>query len=135
LQEAAEADLLLHVVDAASPVLQEQMAEVQKVLHEIGAGDIPQLLVYNKLDRLGGHQQPRELVDELEVESGRRVPRVFISARDGIGLPQLRQLIAQAAQGASGLNSPDPSQDRVLSDADEMITPAWPATGTFQSKT
>jgi GTP-binding protein HflX len=135
LQEAAEADLLLHVVDAASPVLQEQMAEVQKVLHEIGAGDIPQLLVYNKLDRLGGHQQPRELADELEVESGRRVPRVFISARDGIGLPQLRQLIAQAAQGASGLNSPDPSQDRVLSDADEMITPAWPATGTFQSKT
>lgn len=135
LQEAAEADLLLHVVDAASPVLQEQMAEVQKVLHEIGAGDIPQLLVYNKLDRLGGHQQPRELADELEVESGRRVPRVFISARDGIGLPQLRQLIAQAAQGAGGLNSPDPSQDRVLSDADEMITPAWPATGTFQSKT
>jgi GTP-binding protein HflX len=135
LQEAAEADLLLHVVDAASPVLQEQMAEVQKVLHEIGAGDVPQLLVYNKLDRLGGHQQPRELADELEVESGRRVPRVFISARDGIGLPQLRQLIAQAAQGASGLNSPDPSQDRVLSDADEMITPAWPATGTFQSKT
>jgi GTP-binding protein HflX len=135
LQEAAEADLLLHVVDAASPVLQEQMAEVQKVLHEIGAGDIPQLLVYNKLDRLGGHQQPRELTDELEIEPGRRVRRVFISARDGIGLPQLRQLIAQAAQGASGLNSPDPSQDRVLSDADEMITPVWPATGTFQSKT
>lgn len=135
LQEAAEADLLLHVVDAASPVLQEQMAEVQKVLHEIGAGDIPQLLVYNKLDRLGGHQQPRELTDELEIEPGRRVRRVFISARDGIGLPQLRQLIAQAAQGAGGLNSPDPSQDRVLSDADEMITPVWPATGTFQSKT
>nr|WP_246099291.1 GTPase HflX [Methylibium rhizosphaerae] len=135
LQEAAEADLLLHVVDAASPVLQQQMAEVQKVLHEIGAGDIPQLLVYNKLDRLGGHQQPRELTDELEIEPGRRVPRVFISARDGIGLPQLRQLIARAAQGAGGLNSPDPSQDRVLSDADEMITPVWPATGTFQSKT
>ena len=135
LQEAAEADLLLHVVDAASPVLQEQMHEVQKVLHEIGAGDIPQLLVYNKLDRLGVHQQPRELVDEIEIEPGRRVPRVFISARDGTGLSGLRRLIAQAAQGADGLNSADTAQDRVLPDADEMIAPTWPATGTFQSKT
>lgn len=135
LQEAAEADLLLHVVDAASPVLQEQMHEVQKVLHEIGAGDIPQLLVYNKLDRLDGHQQPRELVDELEIEPGRRMPRVFISARDGSGLPQLRQLIAQAAHGMAGLNSVDASQDRISSDADESIAPTRLATGTFQSKT
>lgn len=135
LQEAAEADLLLHVVDAASPVLQEQMVEVLKVLHEIGAGDIPQILVYNKLDRLGGHQQPRELIDELEIEPGRRVPRVFISARDGTGLAQLRQTIARAARGADGLNLASTAQDRVMTEADEMIASAWPATGTFQSNT
>ncbi|HJW11340.1 MAG TPA: GTPase HflX, partial [Albitalea sp.] len=50
LQEAADADLLLHVVDAASPVLAEQMAEVQRVLAEIGASAIPQVLVFNKFD-------------------------------------------------------------------------------------
>ena len=52
LQEAADADLLLHVVDAASPVLDEQMAEVERVLAEIGAADVPQILVYNKCDLL-----------------------------------------------------------------------------------
>ena len=52
LQEAVDADLLLHVVDAANPHHPEQMAEVQRVLAEIGAGDVPQLLVFNKLDAL-----------------------------------------------------------------------------------
>ena len=51
LQEAAEADLLLHVVDAASPVLDEQIAEVQRVLRDIGAADIPQILVYTSYIR------------------------------------------------------------------------------------
>ena len=50
LQEANDADLLLHVVDAASPVLTAQMSEVQRVLAEIGASDILQVLVFNKLD-------------------------------------------------------------------------------------
>ncbi|MEO7547782.1 MAG: GTPase HflX, partial [Ramlibacter sp.] len=52
LQEAVDADLLLHVVDAANPNFPEQMAEVQRVLLEIGAGEIPQLLIFNKLDAL-----------------------------------------------------------------------------------
>ncbi|MFS9605406.1 GTPase, partial [Klebsiella pneumoniae] len=60
LQEAADADLLLHVVDAASPVLDEQMAEVERVLAEIGAADVPQVLVYNKQDLLAPDQRPRE---------------------------------------------------------------------------
>ena len=51
LQEACDADLLLHVVDAASPVLQEQRDEVERVLAEIGAAELPQILVFNKLDR------------------------------------------------------------------------------------
>lgn len=104
LQEAAEADLLLHVVDAASPVLDEQMIEVERVLEEIGAAGIPQILVYNKLDALEDSQRPRGLVDSLERPgAGPRVPRVFVSALTGEGLDLLREQIVQAMQ-AHGLN-------------------------------
>ena len=96
LQEAADADLLLHVVDAASPVLDEQMAEVQRVLQEIGADGIPQILVYNKLDNLAESQRPHTLSDVLERDGGVRVPRVFVSALNGTGLPDLRRLISAA---------------------------------------
>ncbi|HEY0821242.1 MAG TPA: GTPase HflX [Rhizobacter sp.] len=106
LQEAADADLLLHVVDAASPVLDEQMAEVQRVLQEIGADGIPQILVYNKLDNLAESQRPQVRSDVLEREGGVRVPRVFVSALEGTGLPELRRLIADAirANRDPGLN-------------------------------
>jgi len=100
LQEAAEADLLLHVVDATSPLLAEQMIEVQRVLEEIGAGFVPQLLVYNKFDKLEVSQQPRSLVDALEHDGGVRVPRVFVSALTGHGVDELRGLISQAVGGS-----------------------------------
>jgi len=96
LQEAADADLLLHVIDAASPLLQEQFEEVQRVLHEIGADQVPQVLVYNKLDRLDVAQRPESLVDEIEGDRGLRTPRVFVSALGGEGLDALRQAIADA---------------------------------------
>jgi GTPase len=99
LQEANDADLLLHVVDCASPVLAEQMAEVQRVLAEIGAAGIPQVLVFNKLDQLEETQRPRELRDLLEADAGLRVPRVFVSARSGEGVAILRAIIAEAATG------------------------------------
>jgi GTP-binding protein HflX len=95
LQEATDADLLLHVVDAASPVLQEQRAEVERVLAEIGAQDVPQIIVYNKLDRL--ESPPRAGSDWIERQPGQWVPRVFVSALDGTGLPQLRDLLVRAA--------------------------------------
>ncbi len=96
LQEAAEADLLLHVVDAASPVLAEQMAEVERVLGEIDAAAIPQILVFNKLDQLEETRRPRVIADVMEFEGGRRVPRVFVSALRGLGLAELRRLLAEA---------------------------------------
>lgn len=107
LQEAADADLLLHVVDAASPVLDEQMAEVQRVLRDISADGIAQILVYNKLDNLPESQRPRVVSDVLEQEGGVRVPRVFVSALDGTGLPELRRLISEAVTTSrtTGLNS------------------------------
>ncbi|MBW8844551.1 MAG: GTPase HflX [Burkholderiales bacterium] len=100
LQEAADADLLLHVVDASSPVLEEQMVEVEKVLAEIGAADVPQILVYNKQDLLADDQRPREVVDAVLRHAGgsKPTPRVFVSAVDGSGLAELRQLIAAAMQ-------------------------------------
>ena len=116
LQEANDADLLLHVVDCASPVLAEQMAEVQRVLAEIGASAIPQVLVYNKLDHLEDTQRPRALVDSLELEGGVRAQRVFVSARGGEGIAELRALLAQAVAGSldAGLNaeavSPSPEE-------------------------
>ena len=98
LQEANDADLLLHVVDCASPVLAEQMAEVQRVLVEIGASHIPQVLVFNKLDRLEATQRPRVLRDLLDVGAG-RVPRVFVSASSGEGMAGLRDAVREAIDG------------------------------------
>ena len=100
LQEAAEADLLLHVVDAASPQLLDQLAEVERVLEEIGARDIPQILVMNKIDALEPSLQPRALIDQFERQGGITCPRVFISAAQGTGLDILRDKIAEIAVAA-----------------------------------
>jgi GTP-binding protein HflX len=115
LQEANDADMLLHVVDCASPVLAEQMAEVERVIAEIGASDIPQVLVFNKLDRLDETQRPRELRDLIEGAAGRRVPRVFISARSGEGMSSLREIISEAVAGTLDgfLNGHDPASDDI----------------------
>ena len=93
LQEAIDADLLLHVVDASNPSFPEQIQQVQKVLAEIGADDVPQILVFNKLDAIDPERMPAELQDMYELD-GEPVPRVFVSARSGQGLAQLRQMLA-----------------------------------------
>jgi GTP-binding protein HflX len=88
LSEAREADLLLHVVDAADPLRTERIAQVDAVLKEIGASEIPQLLVFNKIDRLED-VAPRHdrFVEERQ--------RVWLSARDGSGLDLLREALGQ----------------------------------------
>jgi GTPase len=139
LQEAADADLLLHVVDCASPLLDEQMAEVERVLGEIGAAAIPQVLVFNKLDRLEASQRPRVLRDLIEREGGQRVPRVFVSALDGTGIAELREVLTQAVAGtlASHLNGEQAAPGADLVEAapdDSMHAPgAVPSTGTHDS--
>ncbi len=108
LQEASDADVLLHVVDAASPNWHDQMVEVERVLADIGAADIPQIVVFNKIDLLEASRRPRNLIDEIEQPTGdghlRRLPRVFLSAREGEGLAELRGAIAThvVAPGAAG---------------------------------
>lgn len=97
LQEAIDADLLLHVVDAANPEFPEQIAQVQLVLKEIGAADIPQLLVFNKLDAIAVDAQPIRLDDFYDIE-GLQTPRIFVSARTLAGMPTLRQKLAEIAK-------------------------------------
>ncbi len=96
LQEAADATLLMHVVDASNPNYPEQMDEVQKVLAEIGAADVPQVLVFNKLDAIAPDARPRRLQDHYEVD-GQNVARFFVSAQSGEGLADLRDFLAHQA--------------------------------------
>lgn len=93
LQEAADADLLLHVVDASNASHLEQIASVQRVLQDIGADQVPQVLVFNKLDAVDPAIAPRLRQDVMELE-GRAVPRIFVSALTGDGLGDLRALLA-----------------------------------------
>ena len=87
LQEAREADLLLHVIDASDPYRIERQAEVEEVLDSIGAGEIPVIRVFNKTDRTG------QEVGLLGGDNG-HANGVAISALNGEGLEDLRELIA-----------------------------------------
>lgn len=106
LQEAVDSDLLLHVVDFSSPNHVEQIAQVQRVLAEIGASDIPQVLVFNKLDAVAAEGQPKVLQDIYELD-GLPTARVFISAQQGVGLAALRQLLVDQVKAASSTSVPD----------------------------
>jgi len=87
---------LMHVVDASNTNYPEQMVEVQKVLAEIGAADVPQVLVFNKLDAMSPETRPVQLSDHYTVD-GLNVPRFFVSAQTGEGVSALREFLAQEA--------------------------------------
>lgn len=91
LEETALADVLLHVADAAHPQVQNQIEHVNAVLDEIGAGDIPQIIVYNKIDRL-----PDASAEILRNHSG-RIEAVRIAATDGQTLALLRRAMIETA--------------------------------------
>src|SRR5690554_2542418 len=93
LEETIRADLLLHVVDASSPQRDEHIDEVNKVLADIGAQDIPLILVYNKID-LTGHES------RLERDEHGTIARAYVSAENRIGLDDLRQAIVESGQNA-----------------------------------
>jgi GTP-binding protein HflX len=96
LAEAREADLLLHVIDAADPLREERIAQVDEVLEEIGAGEIPQLLVYNKIDRIEGATARHDLPTDGGHDGGHAHAtreRVWLSARDRDGLDLLRDAL------------------------------------------
>ena len=116
LQEAVDADLLLHVVDASNPDFPEQMAQVERVLQEIGASDIPQILVFNKLDALPEERRPPVLVDQYEVRA-QLLPRLFVSARSGEGLDELRHALAARLMAAKEVLDMTPVDTLELPDA------------------
>lgn len=89
LEETVQADLLLHVVDGASEDRPAQIAAVNEVLDEIGAGQVPQIMVVNKIDLSGADAAVRR--DECGT-----IARVFLSARSGAGLDLLRAALAEA---------------------------------------
>ena len=91
LEETVHADLLLHVVDAFSPQKDEQVHEVNKVLADIGADQVPTILVYNKIDSAG--LEPR-----IERNEQGQVVRVFVSALSRAGLDDLRAAIVELSQ-------------------------------------
>lgn len=88
LEETAKADLLLHVVDVNSPERHDQVAEVNKVLLEVGANKIPQIVVYNKIDLQGLEQGVRR--DEYG-----NISSVNLSAKMGLGLDELRAALVE----------------------------------------
>lgn len=93
LEETIHADLLLHVVDAASPVRMEQIEQVNLVLKEIGADHVPQILVWNKIDAAG-------LEPAVEHDEYGKIQRVFVSAKSGAGLDLLREAVAASLKAA-----------------------------------
>jgi GTP-binding protein HflX len=119
LQEAADADLLLHVVDASNTDFPEQIASVQSVLADIGAADVPQLLVFNKLDAVEPERRPLVLVDTMELD-GASCTRIHLSAHTGEGLEALRVELASVVKSRRSANAngtgicddtqPDPRQ-------------------------
>lgn len=110
LQEAVDADLLLHVVDAANPDFALQIQQVQKVLLEIGASDIAQVLVFNKLDAMDAAHQPVRLEDTFEVD-GVQIPRIYVSARGHDGIDRLRNRLADIVISHSGPGGQEPAQE------------------------
>lgn len=123
LQEAMEADVLLHVVDAASPTWFDQVREVQRVLGEIGAADVPQILIFNKWDLMEETIRPRVDEDFFELEPGRSVPRLFVSAVTGHGLARLRQVIADCRETEAVEHATLPWPDSDPESDDQPVTP------------
>jgi GTPase len=91
LQEAQDADLLLHVVDASDPLRDERIEQVREVLRGIGAGEIRELVVLNKIDLVGAKPRTVEGADGIAA-------LVSVSAATGLGLPELREALAHAVR-------------------------------------
>lgn len=110
LEETAQADLLLHVVDASSPDREAQIEVVNRVLEEIGAGDVPQIQIWNKIDMTHG-------LSAVEEDGYGKIERILLSARTGDGLDLLRGALAKQlcpimiAGEAAGPEPVSPTED------------------------
>jgi GTPase len=132
LTEALEADLLLHVVDASNPIRDQQIDDVNAVLAEIGADEIPQLIVYNKIDRLAQDTEaPQGAV--IRGADG-KIGEIRVSAMSGAGIDSLRSAIGEYAaacefRGAIAHTGREPS---AWQDHQDSLTSLEPASGAAQ---
>jgi GTP-binding protein HflX len=95
LEEAVQADLLLHVIDVSSSSRDAQIEQVNLVLTEIGANQVPQLLVLNKIDRAG-------MEPGMERDEYGRIHKVWVSAQSGAGMELVRQALAEHQRALMG---------------------------------
>jgi GTP-binding protein HflX len=100
LDETAQADLLLHVVDANSSERFDQIAEVNKVLLEIGAQHIPQILIFNKIDL-------QDLPASVQRDEYARITRIYLSAKTGAGIDELRAALAEVCNTRTQWDIPE----------------------------
>lgn len=92
LEETRQADLLIHVIDAADPENEEYIKQVNDVLTEIDAQDVPQLMVYNKIDLTN-------IPAHADYDANGKIMRLWVSAQAGLGLELLRELIVEFFYG------------------------------------
>jgi GTP-binding protein HflX len=119
LDETIHADLILHVIDACSPVAQEQKAEVEAVLREIGADDIPRIEIMNKID-----QMPQTFTEGAVLlrDSEGTVSQIFLSARTGLGLDLLRLALSECSQMTDRIRF-ERNRAKILLNPDEFLAP------------
>jgi GTPase len=98
LEEASQADLLLHIVDVASPNRDNQIEQVNIVLNEIGASQVPQILVLNQIDRMG-------MPPGIDRDEYGNIRTVRVSAMDGTGIEDLRQALLEHQQHLKKLST------------------------------
>jgi GTP-binding protein HflX len=118
LQETREADLLLHVIDAHDPKRKDNIHEVDSVLEEIEADDRPQLLIYNKIDLLD------DIGPRIDRDEQGKPVRVWLSAKTGEGLEELKQAMTELLQTATIEESLilDPHQGKLHAKLHELGT-------------
>jgi GTPase len=126
LMEAREADLLLHVVDAADPEREQRIAQVDELVANIGAAGIPQLRIYNKIDRL--HRQP-----ELTRDATGRPAAIWLSAATGSGVAlvaeALQELFGQAAMRLTVVLPPSQGRLRARLYEEKLVREEAPMPG------
>ena len=121
LEETIYADLLLHVVDAASSTRLDQIDEVNGVLREIGADAIPQIMIWNKIDAALSEGGARYAAG-VERDEYAKISRVFLSARTREGVPQLRQALSEAVAGFRSGGGESAGQRGLHGEAGQNVT-------------
>ncbi len=127
LEETRNAQLLLHVVDASSEDREAQITSVNSVLAEIGAADIPQLLIFNKVDLTHGKAR-------VEYDDCGNVSGVFVSAREGLGISMLEEVVSTCLGGSliqtqCALKPSDAKFRSALYSIGAITNEAWQADG------